>query len=256
MIRRLVAQVVAGAMIAALGGCSVLLDWNDLTGDAGTGDDGGGGDAASTDGASEGATDGATESGPASCSGDLQCVPAAPAGWSIVELFTASTVQGAPPSCGAGFAQAAAFDGNSGLTAAAPTCSSCGCGTPAGATCDGPLMTFYIDTSCGNEVPVSGTETVSSTCNPTNPLAQSVTVAAPTVSGGTCTAIGGVATTPTAVWAQVARACAPASRGCTRRRSARSTCRWSRRARRRCRSRTPGGRSGTPRGTTWPRRSA
>ncbi|MGH7293661.1 MAG: hypothetical protein ACRELB_01950, partial [Polyangiaceae bacterium] len=118
-----VASCVLGAAAGAMG-CSVILDWNDLTG----GGDGGAGDSAgdfAVDGASPDAKadapiDGATDDAPAACTGAVQCVPWAPAGWTgPVELFVGTS--GAPPSCPAGYLATPAFDGHAGLTAPAPT---------------------------------------------------------------------------------------------------------------------------------------
>jgi hypothetical protein len=207
-----VLRALALGAVACLSGCSVLLDWNDLTGGTDSGTDAG------TDGAADTATgdsgpDSPFEGAPTTCTGSMGCVAAPPAGWSgPVELYTGTTAQGAAPACGAGFASTPSFDGNAGLTAPAPTCTSCGCGSPAGGSCDGPVITFYVDSSCTNVVPISPTtETVSSSCGATNPLVQYVTVAAPVATGGTCTATGGTATTAPAVWSQVARACSSSS---------------------------------------------
>ncbi|HEY1690623.1 MAG TPA: hypothetical protein VGG39_00590 [Polyangiaceae bacterium] len=207
-------------LVAPAGGCSVLLDWNDFSGGIAAGDDGGPGSDAKDDaeGGGDAAIDGAgtdapPEGAPTTCSSGMQCVAAPPSGWTgPVALYAAASTAGSAPACGTGFSSKAAFDGNGGnLTAASPTCSPCGCGTASGEVCNGPLMTFYIDGSCTETIPVDGTLTVTTTCNAANPLAASVTVAGPTVSSGTCGATGGAATLPAAVWDQTARACAPSS---------------------------------------------
>ena len=211
MIRRAASGVAIVSAFACASGCSVLLDWNDFSG----GDDSGAGDASTdTSGFSDGHAgadaldDGASEGPPATCSGTGQCVAAAPSGWSgPVELFMAAS--GTPPSCGPGFDATPAFDGNAGLTAPAPTCTACGCAAPSGESCAGPQMTFFVDDSC--QTPYIDQQIVTSTCEPTVPIAASVEVAAPTLSGGSCAATGGTATLPAVAWGQVARACTPQS---------------------------------------------
>jgi len=183
------------------GGCSALLDWNDFSGGLG---DGGGTDG----GGGEGGSDAPADSTPGTCGTGMQCATSAPAGWTgPVELYIAPVAQGAPPSCGAGFAATPVFDGNAMLIAPPATCSMCSCGAVMGESCDGPVMTFFFDSSCQT---AAGTQTVTSSCQPTT-LAQSVTVAAPLAAGGMCPATGGMATTTPPVWGQVARACAPTS---------------------------------------------
>ncbi|HEY8089589.1 MAG TPA: hypothetical protein VIF09_17135 [Polyangiaceae bacterium] len=211
MIRRVLLRTLVPGAVACLSGCSVLLDWNSLTGGAGSGTDAAADTAADT-AAGETGPDSPSESAPTTCAGSMSCVAAPPAGWSgPVELYTGTTAQGAPPACGPGFAATPAFDGNAGLTAPSSTCTSCGCSSPAGGSCAGPVITFYIDSSCGTEVPIQGTQTVTSSCSATNPVAQSLEVAAPVATGGTCAGTGGTATTPPAAWSRVARACSPSS---------------------------------------------
>ena len=199
MIRRGTCTVLLAAGLLGAGGCSALLDWNDFSGGLG---DGGGTDG----GGGEGGSDAPADSTPGTCG--TQCSTSAPAGWTgPVELYVAPVAQGAPPSCGTGFGATPTFDGNAMLTAPQAMCSTCSCGAVTGESCDGPVMTFYIDSSCQNP---AGTQTVTSMCQPTT-FAQSVTVAAPVAAGGTCAATGGMATTIPPVWGQVARACAPTS---------------------------------------------
>jgi len=191
-------------------GCSALLDWNDFSGGLG---DGGGTDGSTADGSVEGSAgeaggDAPADTTPVPCGTAMQCTTSAPAGWTgPVELYAAPVAQGAPPSCGPGFNATPVFDGNAMLTAPQATCSACSCGAVTGESCDGPVMTFYFDSSCQN---AAGTQTVTSSCQPTT-IAQSVTVAAPLAAGGTCGSDGGVATTTPPTWGQVARACSPTS---------------------------------------------
>jgi hypothetical protein len=200
--------LVAG--LVGMAGCSALLDWNDFSGGLG---DGGGTEGGHADGSVEGSggdtgSDAPADTTPVACGNDMQCTAAAPSGWTgPVELYMAPVAPGAPPACGAGFDATPVFDGNALLTAPPPACSACSCGAVTGETCDGPVMTLYFDSSCQNP---AGTQTVTSSCEPTT-LAQSVTVAAPVASGGTCAIDGGVATTTPPTWGNVARACAPTS---------------------------------------------
>jgi hypothetical protein len=192
-------------------GCSLLLDWNDFSGG---GDSGAGDSSTDTTGTSDGhpgadsPLDGVADGPPATCSGNGQCVAAAPSGWTgPVELFVAPS--GTPPSCGAGFDATPAFDGNGGLTAAAPTCTACGCGGPTGASCSGPFMSFYVDDSCGT--PSIDQQEVTAQCEPTVPIAASVQVGEPVLTAGSCAPTGGTPSIPAVVWSQVARACTPVS---------------------------------------------
>jgi hypothetical protein len=203
------AVLLAGGLLGAAG-CSALLDWNDFSGGLG---DGGSKDGSGADGTVEGSagdtgTDAPADTTPTSCGTAMQCTASAPAGWTgPVELYVAPVAQGAPPSCGSGFNATPVFDGNAVLTAPPATCSACSCGAVTGESCDGPVMTFFFDSSCQS---AAGTQTVTSSCQPTT-IAQSVTVAAPVASGGMCATTGGVATTTPLTWGNVARACAPTS---------------------------------------------
>lgn len=204
MIRRWTVRALFVGSLACAAGCSVLLDWNDFSGGGDAG-----GDAAAGDGQVAEGGDAPTEGAPTTCTTGMQCTTTPPAGWTgPVALYVATT--GSPPPCGAGFASTPAFDGNANLTAAAaPTCSACGCGAPTGESCNGPVMSFYLDSSCDGP---SLQQTVTSQCSTTLPPgAMSATVAAPLATGGTCAATGGTATTPPVVWGQLARACSVAS---------------------------------------------
>jgi hypothetical protein len=145
---------------------------------------------------------------PRDCSGAMQCVTAVPAGWSgPVTLWVSST--GAPPACGDGFAVTPVFDGNAGLTAGDPTCSSCSCSPPAGVACTSLAMSFYVDDMCTQSI---GSPLVLTTSCVTTPIgALAAMVAGPIPTGGACGASGVVASAPPASWAQRARACAPSS---------------------------------------------
>lgn len=206
------AVLLAGGLLGAAG-CSALLDWNDFSG--GLGDGGGKDGTTGAEGSVEGSagdtgSDAPADTTPTSCGAAMQCATSAPAGWTgPVELYVAPLAQGAPPACGAGFDATPVFDGNGDLTASPATCSACSCGAVSGESCDGPVMSFFFDSSCSP--PAIGTQTVTSSCEPTSIAAQSVTVAAPLPSGGMCATIGGVATTTPPTWGQVARACAPTS---------------------------------------------
>ncbi len=208
MIRRW-SRAVALVALTALGaaGCSVLLDWSDFTGGPG---DGGTFDGSFADGGVDsGATGDGGASEAAACGAAMQCTPSAPAGWTgPVALYAAPATQGTPPSCGAGFDPTSAFDGNADLVAPPATCSACECGPVSGESCDGPVMSFFFDSSCQT---AAGTQTVTSSCEPTTLGAMSVTVAAPVAAGGTCAGMGGVATTTPSTWGQRARACAATS---------------------------------------------
>ncbi len=211
MIRRWTRAVVLTGGLLGAAGCSALLDWNDFSGGLG---DGGATDGGRADGSVEGGSgeagggDASADVTPTPCGTGMQCAPSAPAGWTgPVELYVAPVAQGAAPPCGAGFDATPAFDGNAMLTAPSATCTACSCGAVTGESCDGPVMTFYFDSSCMN---AAGTQTVTSSCQPTT-IAQSVTVAAPLAAGGSCGADGGVAATTPPVWGQMARACSPTS---------------------------------------------
>jgi hypothetical protein len=214
VIRRWTQAVLLAGGVVGAAGCSALLDWNDFSGGLG---DGGAADASNADASVEGSTadtgsDGAAETAPpTACGAAMQCETSATAGWvGPVELYVAPAAQGAPPSCGTGFAATSVFDGNAGLTAPPPTCSACSCGGVTGVTCTSPVMTFYVDDSCAT--PPYGTMTLSTSCTPTTYLgASAVTVSAPAASGGTCTTTGGTATITAPAWATVARACGPSS---------------------------------------------
>jgi len=192
MRRGLAAIVLAGAAFLAAG-CAALLDWNNLSG--GSGDAGAAGDSAG---------DAHTL---LTCAAPNACVAAAPSGWSgPVALYSATA--SAAPACGAAFAATPSFDGNATLTAPQATCSACGCGAPSGVTCAGPVMTFFTDDTCQNQT--SSPITVTSTCTIT-PFSVATTVAAPAATGGTCTPSGGAPTKSPPAWADVARACTPAT---------------------------------------------
>jgi len=213
VIRRWARAVLLTGGLLGVAGCSVLLDWNDFSG--GVGDGGGKDGSNTTDGTVEGSpgdtgSDAPAETTTTACGTAMECATSAPAGWTgPVELYAATAGQGAPPSCGTGFDATPVFDGNAMLTASPATCSACGCGAVSGESCDGPVMSFFFDSSCSP--PAIGTQTVTSSCEPTSIAAQSVTVAAPAAAGGMCTTTGGVATTTPTTWGQVARACAPTS---------------------------------------------
>jgi hypothetical protein len=209
--RRRWSRAAALLAVTALGGagCSVLLDWNDFTGGSG---DGGTGDGSIADGGVDtGAVGDGGASEAATCGTAMQCTPSAPTGWSgPVALFVAPAAQGTPPACGAAYAATPAFDGNAGLGTTSATCSPCACGAVTGVTCSPPVMTFYVDTSCGS--PAFGTQTLTTSCEPTTYIgASAVTVSGPTAGGGACTTTGGTATITAPAWTTVARACAPAS---------------------------------------------
>ena len=215
MSRRGTCTVLLTVGLLGAGGCSALLDWNDFSGGLG---DGGGTDGSFADGSvegggGEGGSDAPADSTPGTCGTGMQCATSAPAGWTgPVELYVAPVAQGAPPSCGAGFAATPVFDGNAGVLTAPPaTCSTCSCGAVAGVTCTPPVMTFYLDNSCAT--PPYGTLTLSTSCTQTltDVPAVAVTVSAPAPSGGSCATMGGTATSTAPAWGTGARACAPSS---------------------------------------------
>ncbi len=170
----------------------------------------GGSDSGSADSSSDGSSsDGVSTSDSATCSG--VCADAVPAGWSgPVTLFnqTGSTAP-TPPACPTSF-PTDAYDGNAGLSAAAPTCG-CTCSAGTGAECGSSGIEFYQDPSC-QQACNSGSYSlppglcVTTGCPGGMPV-NGVVLTAPTIAyAGSCTPQP-TSSIPPASWSTTARAC-------------------------------------------------
>ncbi len=108
---------------------------------------------------------------------------------------------------------------NSDLTAASPTCPTCQCGSPTGATCGNVVSVEYYDTvgctdgcwGCGGEFATTG----GAACivygqvhGPVGEIPVAAMFTAPTASGGTCASNAvGTPNIPPIAWGKVVRAC-------------------------------------------------
>ena len=202
------ASVAALAILAACSsGCSVLLDWSDYTGglgdgggDGGPGTDGSPGDATNDADANIEASDSAAADVVVPCGSGGSCAASAPSGWMGPVALYAGTA--AAPACDA--SASSLFDGMGNLSAPAPTCSTCSCGT-ASASCAAPVVSIYEGASCSGNPTTTGTPSTSCTISAELLLAL-VSVSAPALTGSCAPGTSTPTTTPPS-WGMVARAC-------------------------------------------------
>ena len=157
---------------------------------------------------------GAIDCADPACQAGYACVPTTPAGWlGPVALYEGTS---AAPGCPTGYAPA--VDAHGAPSGGSAQCA-CSCAS-AGSQCSASVGQFYSDTNCNNAC--TGTASVSSGactavthCGGAN---VSFTAAAPTWTGGTCTAQAST-TLPSLTYASTARLCSTAAQdapgGCT-----------------------------------------
>jgi hypothetical protein len=157
----LMALVSGAASVAA---CSVLLDWNDYTG--------AGSDAA--------------VAAPCGTNGQCAALPPPASSWEGPIAFYPPL--STPPGCGTG------FDSFYKLTGAPAACASCSCGSPTGAVCAQPQVTFYSDATCQTQCDQKTLANM--TCVTPSACGAYFDIGASIAQGGNCAPSGGGATLP------------------------------------------------------------
>lgn len=175
--------------------------------------------------------DGAVDCADTDCGGaGFACVPGIPLGWEGYQSLYFGAFGDAPSSCPSQFPTAIPYVGTNMLTADPAACTACTCQAPADEVCNLPDVISVIEKNCVNaamstmptdlSVPAAwdgsceatgsapgGQFCGGSSCN------LAVKSAAPTLTAGTCTPGGGVATKPDLVWGIKGVACGDAPQG-------------------------------------------
>jgi len=129
------------ACTGGAGGSAVATGEATSAGIGGAGAAGGAGDSGGRGGASSSASSSGTGGATDSCAG--VCAPVFPGGWDgPVAAFVGPGPAG---DCGAAGEVASGYHGE---ISAAVACTACSCGSPSGASCGLPTVTFYNEPSC------------------------------------------------------------------------------------------------------------
>jgi hypothetical protein len=144
----------------------------------------------------------------AGCSGNLTCAPPVPpGGWTgPLVLWEGS---GSAPACGSGFNPA--YDGGANGAPASATCT-CTCGSPTGATCSAPVLSFNNKNNCHGMAcgMVSLSQGACTDVGSTGASCGSLSASSSTASGGTCAADASASVPPWS-WGSLAEACMPSA---------------------------------------------
>jgi hypothetical protein len=141
------------------------------------------------------------------CTGNLTCTPPVPMGWTgPLVLWEGS---GNAPACGSGFDPV--YDGGANGAPASATCA-CTCGSPTGATCSAPVLSFNNKNNCHGMAcgMVSVSQGACTDVGATGASCGSVSVSGSTASGGTC-ATDASSSVPPWSWSATAEACRPSA---------------------------------------------